>query len=305
MFTRYWIILPTILILVSPMPGAFSQVLQANTDQKSYTPGDTLLVSGKTFPNDALIAELFNPAGRRVLRTQIDVGGEGNFTTILMNWPEPNKDFPFDVYTLKLTSSVSKEEKFLVFRFTDIPIETPGEERRLGVNLSVPPAIGKDETAKIIVELSINGVLVKGDAKETLEGSRIYYPDGNTLPIDNFIAIDDGIYLADFRSDIVGHHVIHVQAFHQGLLASSAQGIFVEEGSVLSLGKEIRTVNENLEKLRGETIERNLELANAVDNVSRASGQVTSLLLPVFGMVAVIIALQATILTRRSRPNNE
>jgi hypothetical protein len=283
----------------------YAQTFTANINQRSYAARDTLVVFGKSVPNDSLIAEFFNPQGKLILRTQIDAGVEGSFSRILMEWPTiPDEKFSFGVYTLKLTSSLTKEEKFLVLRFSDVPTAGAVGERRLELNVSVPQVIGKEETAKIIVEVSVNGVLVKGSTDETLKGSRIYYPDGSIVQIDNFVAIDDGIYLSDFSSDTVGHHVIHIQAFYQGLLANTANGIFVEEGTILSLGKEIGRVNENLEKLRAETIERNLELAKAVENVSLAAGQVTSLLLPVIGMIVVVVVLQATILSRRGKPNN-
>ena len=179
--------------------------------------------------------------------------------------------------------------------------------------------LGKNETAKIIVEVLLNGVLVMGSAEETLTDSRIYFPNGTVGPIDNFSSIHDGIYLADFRSSLEGQHIIFVEAFHQGLIASNAQGVFVEEGRVLSLGMEILRVNENLEKLRVETIERNNQLADdvrsvtdaveevaeSVDKVSQASGQVSSLLLPVIGMIVVVVVLQATILSRRARTRQQ
>lgn len=278
-------------------------VITASTNQKSFAPRDMLVVFGKTFPNDSLIAELFNPQNRLVLRAQIDAGVEGSFSRILMQWPTtPDEKFSFGTYTLTLTSSTNRESKtFLVFRFSDVPTGTQGEERRLDLQVSLPPTIGQSETAKLIIEVSINGVLVKGSVEDTLKGSRIYYPDGSIVPISNFKVIDDGIYVADFNSTMIGHHIIHIQAFSQGLLANTAVGVFVEEGTILSLGKEIGRVNDNLEKLRAETIERNNDLAKAVEKVSDAAGQVTSLLLPVLGVIAVMVALQATLLSRRAR----
>lgn len=283
----------------------FAQAFTANTNQRSFAPRDTLVVFGKTFPNDSLIAELSNPRGARVLTTQIDAGVEGSFSRILMEWPNPNDKFPFGTYTLKLTSSISRQEKFLVFSFTNVLSGAADQERRLELQVAVPPVIGKDEVAKVIVEVLVNGVLVKGTADETLDGSKIYYPDGSIVQMNNFTALDDGLYMADFQSDMVGHHVISIQAFYQGLLATNAQGVFVEEGNVLSLGREINRVNENLEKLRAETLERNNRLEEAVIEVSQASGQVTSLLLPVIGMIVVVVVLQATILSRRGKPVNQ
>lgn len=291
------------LALMFLSPSVFAQALTADTDQKSYVPKDLLVVTGKTFPQDAILATLSNPQGRQVLTPQqIDVGADGSFSKIIMRWPEePTEDLPFGTYTLKITSSASKQSLFLVFRFDKVA--TPngvGEERRLELTVSVPPSIGREETGKIIVEVSLNGALVKGGV-DTLRGSRIYYPDGSVLPITNFTVIDDGIYVADFKSEQIGHHIIHIQAFSQGLLANNAVGVFVEEGAILSLGKEIGKVNDNLEKLRDETIKRNDELASAVTQTSNAAGQVTSLLLPVIGLIVIILALQVTLLSRRPR----
>jgi len=311
-------------LLLQTLLEADGQGLTANISQKSYGPGETLVVFGKSLPNDSLITELFNPRGRLASRTQIDVGVEGSFSRILIEWPSPNDNFPFGIYTLTLTSSINKELKTnLVFKFADLQTGTVIQERRLELQISVPTVIGKNEASKLIVEVLVNGVLVKGSGEETLKGSRIYYPDGTILPISNFTAIDDGIYLADFRSRLVGHHLVLVQVFHQGLLASNAQGVYVAEGRILSLGKEIdrvnenlenlntrvnenlenlnTRVNENLENLRAETIERNNQLADAVEKVSQASGQVASLLLPVIGMIVVVVVLEATILSRRGK----
>lgn len=306
-FSSFIAVTLVLLILASPTQEAFSQALTASTNQKSFSPRDTLVVFGKSLPNDSMIAQLFNPKGATVLRTQIDAGVEGSFSRILMEWPTiPDEKFSFGIYTLTLTSSINQQTKSnLVFRFTDVPTGAAEQERNLELDVSVPPQIGIDETAKIIVEVSVNGVLVKGEADQTLKGSRIYLPDGSVMSLSNFTTIADGIYLTDFSGSMIGHHTIHIQAFHQGVLANNAVGIYVAEGKVLSLGNEIGRVNENLEKLRAETIERNNELAIAVDRVSQASGQVTSLLLPVMGMIVVVVVLQATILSRRGKPNNQ
>ena len=86
-------------------------------------------------------------------------------------------------------------------------------------------------------------------------------------------------------------------------MASNAAGLFVEEGSILSLGKEIEKMNENVEGLRQETVNRTDEISKVVQEVGSASGQVTSLLLPIIGMIAVIVALQAAMLARRGKTN--
>ncbi|MBE44370.1 MAG: hypothetical protein CMO16_04235 [Thaumarchaeota archaeon] len=341
---KYVIIITVIIFLfLSPLNESFSQSLTSSTNQKTYVARDTLVVFGKSIPNDSLIAELFSPGGSLILRTQIDVGVEGSFSKILMVWPTFfSKELSFGTYTLVLTSSINEKLKSnLVFRFADISTPIVDQERKLDLQVSILPHIGKNEITQMIVEISINGVLVKGNADDTLKGSRIYYPDRSVTPLDNFTTIHDGIYLANFSSIMLGHHTIHIQAFYQGMLANDAHGIFVEEGPILSLGKEINNVNENLKKLREETIKNNnqlaekiiesnnqlaemdnqlaeeitkrnnqlvetdKQLASAVEEVGKASGQVSSLLLPIMGMIVVIIALQATILSRRSKQNDK
>lgn len=282
-------------ILTVPLiQNSYAQALELNVNQRLFSSGDTLVVFGKSVPNDSLIAELFNPAGRLVLRTQIDAGVEGSFSRILMQWPvTPTDEFSFGTYSLVVKSSMNEELRATeVLRFQISEGTAPGVERELAVQLSVPAVIGKGEVATMIVQVTINGVLVKGDVAETLRDSHIHFPDGSVAKINPFTVLEDGIYIAEFSSSMLGHHTIHIQAFQQGLLASSAAGLFVEEGSILSLGKEIKKMNENVEGLRQETI-------GTVKEVGAATGQVTSLLLPIIGMIAVIVALQAALLAKR------
>jgi len=283
------------LILIIPYNQTYAQALRIDINQKTYAPGDTLVLFGKGIPRDGLAVELFNPAGTLIFRTQVEVGLEGSFSRILLEWPRPpTEKFPFGVYSLVVTSSISADVRATqALRFAETTGGFAGDlGRELQVQLSVPPAIGIDEVARVVVQVTVNGVLVRGDADQTLRGSHVHFPDGSVAQINPFTVLEDGIYTADFRSSMLGHHTIHVQAFQQGLLASSAAGLFVEEGSILSLGKEIKNLKENVEGLRLETL-------GTVKEVGAASGQVTSLLLPIIGMIAVIVALQAAMLAKR------
>jgi len=58
-------------------------------------------------------------------------------------------------------------------------------------------------------------------------------------------------------------------------------------------------LNSNVDALRQETVEKTEELSSSVFRIESASGQVTSLLLPIIGMIAIIVALQATMLARK------
>ena len=297
-----------VIVSASLVQDAYAQALELNVNQRVFSSGDTLVVFGKSVPNDALIAELFNPAGSLVLRTQIDAGVEGSFSRILMDWPvAPTEKFRFGIYSLVVESSRDPDLRATeVLSFQPSAGTAPSVERELAVQISVPAVIGKNEVAKVTVQVTMNNVLVKGDAVKTLQDSHIHFPDGDVKPIDTFTVLEDGIYLTDFNSTMLGHHTIHIQASQQGLIASSVAGVFVEEGPILSLGNEIAKLNTNVENLRQETVGKTEEISeavsdigSAVSDIGSAAGQLTSLLLPIIGMIAIIVALQATMLAKR------
>jgi len=287
---------------------AYAQTIELNVNQRIFSPSDTLVVFGKAIPNDNLIAELYNPPGRLILRVQIDVGVEGSFSKIMLKWPQPDTDkFRLGTYTLIVTSSKNPESSASdALIFQPIVNPQPGVERKLDVLLSVPSVVGRNESATLIAQVTMNGVLVKGDPAETLKNSFMRFPDGTLKVISNFTALEDGIYFTKFSSSMLGQHTVHVQAYDQGLVASGVAGVYVTDGPVLSLGGEIGRLNANVESLRQETVGKTEEMSKAVQDIgsevqkiSSAAGQVTSLLLPIIGMIAIIVALQATILAKR------
>ncbi len=298
------IILPSFIQDVHAQESA--QELTIDINQKVFVIGDELVLSGKSIPSDALIVELFNPTGKLVLRTQMDVGEDGSFSVKLREWSVPTKDFPFGSYSLVVKSSIDEERRRATEALMFQPIHGLPEEAELvlGTVVSVPAVIGKDEVARVLVQVTINGVLVKGDATETLEDSHIHFPDGSIRNIGDFGTLEDGIYFTDFSSSMLGHHTIHVQAFLQGLIANSVSDVLVLDGPVLLLGNEIAELNSNINNLRKETESKTVELSEEVAKISSAAGQVTSLLLPIIGMIAIIVALQATILARRGKPSD-
>lgn len=291
----------SLILIIPSIQTSYAQALRIDINQKTYAPGDTMVLFGKGIARDGLAVQLFNPTGALIYRTQVEVGLEGSFSRILLEWPGATEKFPFGVYSLVVTSSISADIRATqALRFAETSGSFAGDlGRELQIQLSVPPAIGVDEVARVVVQVTVNGVLVGSDANQTLRGSHIHLPDGGVAQINPFKVLEDGIYTADFRSSMLGHHTIHVKAFQQGLLASSAAGLFVEEGPILSLGKEITNLNANVESLRQETVVKTGDISRAVSEIGTASGQVTSLLLPIIGMIAIIVALQATMLAKK------
>ncbi len=308
-----FVFLPGLMLIVflftqSSMQNSYgqSEELTLEINQKAFVVGDRLIVSGTSVPNDSLIAELFNPRSEVVSRTQINVDANGNFEKELMRWPAvPTQKLPFDTYTLIVRSTLNEDRRAteaLSFQLTVTPDIPQDGERELSVQLSVPSSIGINETARIIIQVTINNILIRGDPDEMLSDSHIHYPNGIIESIEDFAVIEDGVYFTDFRGRMLGHHIIHVEAFREGLIANSVSSILVEEGSFISLTKEVSELNANVEGLRQETVAKTDELSSSVSRIESASGQVTSLLLPIIGMIAIIVALQATMLARRSKP---
>ncbi|MGH9879065.1 MAG: hypothetical protein ACRD5H_15665, partial [Nitrososphaerales archaeon] len=123
-----------------------SNELTLEINQKAFVVGDRLIVSGTSVPDDALIAELFNPRSEVVARTQINVDANGNFEKELMRWPAaPSQRFPFDTYSLVVRSTLNEERRAteaLSFQLTVTPDSPQDGERELAVQLSVPSTIG-------------------------------------------------------------------------------------------------------------------------------------------------------------------
>ena len=290
------------LIVFSFIQESYAQELELKIEinEKSFTTGDSLRVSGNSVPDDVLIAELYNPKGALVSRTQIDVGNDGVFSKTLLQWSIPTEKFPFGTYSLVVKSSIDEERRAteaLSFQLTP-GLPPPEVQRELAVHISVPSVIGANETARVVVQVTINNVLVKGDTEDTLKDSHMHFPDGSIKPM-AFTVLEDGVYLTDFSSSMLGHHTIHIEAFQQGLVANSVSDVLVGEGSVLSLRKEIADLNANIDSLRQDTEAKTESISESVSRIESASGQVASLLLPIIGMIAIIVALQATMLARK------
>ncbi len=290
------------IIIFTSSPAVHSQAaLEFDVNKKVFAPGNSLAVFGKGLPNDALTVEIFNPEGRRVLVSQIDLGPEGSFSKIIFVWPSVDtQKFPPGTYSLVMVSSTNPDVRAteaLVFQST--PVFTPSAGRELEVDISAPAVVGLDEEAPVVIQVTMEGVPVGGDPRETLKDSFIRFPDTTIVPVNNFTVIDDGVYMVTFRSSDLGLHTLHLKAIQGGLVATAVAGVQVREGPVLSLGSEVSRLNTNLESLRVETVGETKEISQAVAEIGSASGQVTSLLLPIMGMIAIIVALQATILARR------
>ncbi len=291
---------PFIFIILLPLVNIINaNALEIELNKNIFMPGDKLVIFGNAIPNDSLIIELFNPTGNMIYRTQLDISANGNFALILLRWPEPDDNkFRIGTYTLLITSSISNEKNSKVLLYQ---LQTPKEKskditNKLSLSLSMPSIAKIGEEVPIIANVRLNDLPLIG-----LESINAIIDSSNgSITLDNFIAIDDGIYKASFNSNITGYHTIIVNTKHQDL--------FVKEISIIKIEKndnELDYINNEINSIKAlisnktNTIDNDISNINdSLVNVTSAIGQLTSLLLPILGMIAIIVALQATILAK-------
>ena len=142
--------------------------------------------------------------------------------------------------------------------------------------------------------------------------------------------LHEGLYFVEYTPRIEGTYIFHMVAFSQGTQCHGSSASLVIGEDIAGISKQIITLNEVLTtasselnvlqtdihgfgstieeidaasaKLRSAqtTIDASVSsMATAVDNIEEASLQVNSLLFPIMGAIAVILALQISIIARR------
>ncbi|MCS7141049.1 MAG: hypothetical protein NZ888_02550 [Candidatus Nitrosocaldus sp.] len=307
-------------------------MLTLNLSKSIFLPGDMLVVYGKGIARDSLIVEIINPAGRLVHRAQVDVEPDGTYTRVILTFPKPDDvNFMQGTYTIAARSAVRQDMvqgRLFIFQAqeqvqpptalqqqvqdgtgagtvtgTGLVPEQAG--RRLELRLSAPPSLGINEHARVLAKVTLDGVLLKSDASSLQ--ARLIMPDSRAREV-QFTAVDDGVFTAEFASDMPGEHVIVARFAYSDLLAYDAVSVVVQESPVLTLSGElsrlssgIESLNARLDRFVRDDATKDAAFEDAMRRLSDANTQMLSLLLPIVGMITVVVALQATILARRSR----
>ncbi len=309
---KYPIFFVSLLLLSINLISAQAQVLELELNKKSFTPNDKLVIFGSASARDSLIIELFNPTGNLVFRTQIDVKPNGKFAEILFIWPEPDEQrFRIGTYTLIARSSIYKDisvSEVIRFQIKEEKMVEEQEiiEQRLMLDASIPSIASINDSIPIIVYASLNNSPLIG--LEEINGL-IIMPDDDEQEL-TFEPLLDGIYKSEFNASKEGYHTIIINAEHQGLIANKVFIIKVEDMVTDKLSSKIddidRSLRDSIDQLDAKLLNNTLSIRedvdsmkDSIDNVSSAIGQLSALLLPIVGMIAIIVALQATILSRR------
>ncbi len=319
------------LISLATLSVAHAEGLQLFTSAQVYTDGQPLLVYGKAFPNEPLIIRLFAPDGTIAKFDQITADSNGDFDHILLRWPNATTNFAYGTYSVeaiptKEPSGVSQKVD-VKFAPSSSLIQIP-IQRTLDVLVFAPQTAAVNQTMRVFVQVTSDGLLVAGTPDKLLGTSHVHLPDGTVQSLsDSFQSLHQGIYYADFTPYEEGTYVFHIIAFDQGTISHGSAAIVVLKQNIEGISNQIIKLNDvlgstsdELDKLKLEiegfgtvldTSQKSITEANqninksvtsmsaSVSDIEAASGQVNSLFLPVVALIAVIIALQITILARR------
>lgn len=277
------------------------------TNQDAFIPGDTLVVYGKGFANDNLTVRIFDPAGKAIRIETLRTDSDGVYTAQIFTWPEPTRNFVYGRYALELSSSVAPSYgQTKTVSFTDTQSQgsvQPGSI--LSVKLDSPTAISLGQTFRMFVQVTFDGALVNvSDPNELLSSSHIHSGNMTINLAGKFNRLHEGIYYADVKLDQPGSYIIHAIAFNRGFLA--------HDSKVVSSGSSIEEIQETVKNLQEELARTSQELADtreaittdigraesAVDELTQASGQINSIIIPVLALIAVVIALQISLFAR-------
>lgn len=304
--------------------------LQVSTDKEVYSEGQPLLVYGKAQPNEPLIIRLFAPDGTIAQFNQITTDNNGDFSHILIRWPNATTTYPYGTYSVETiaTKEEGASQKIDVKFSSSSELEQKPVQRIVNVMVFVPQTAAINQTFRVFVQVTSDGLLVAGSPSKLLGTSHVHLPSGEVISLtDSFKTLHQGLYYADFTPSQEGTFVFHIIAFVQGTVANGSgatlvlkQNIEGISNQILKLNSVLDSTSQELDKLKSEiggfgqvlnssqkavtqanqNINRSVtSMSESVSNLEAASGQFNSLFLPVVALIAIIIALQITILARR------
>ena len=307
----------------------FAVELDVYTNQQIYTTQHPLLIYGTAPESSPLILRLFAPDGTIAEFEQIMTSRDGSFSHKMLDWPSSSTKYPFGTYTVEAVSSISAETKKIDIKFAaSTELEMIPIERRITTQVFAPEMAATDRSFRVFVQVTSDGILVSGDAKKVMSSSHIHSPDGKVQSLSTSIEmLHEGLYFVEYIPRMEGTHIFHMVSFSQGTQSHGSAATLVLGQDIAGISKQIITLNEVLTtasdeldvlqtdihgfgstledastKLRDSvtTIDTSVSsMSSAVDNIEEASLQVNSLLFPIMGAIAVILALQISIIARR------
>jgi len=306
----------------------FAAELTMYTNQQIYTTQHPLLVYGTGPVNAPLVLRLFAPDGSIAEFEQIITNPDGSFSHKILDWPSSSTKHPFGTYTVEALTSGGQSQKIDIKFLSSAELELVPIERKIITQVFAPEMAAADRSFRVFVQVTSDGLLVTGDAKKVLSSSHIHSPNGKVQSLSmSMQMLHEGLYFVEYTPRIEGTYIFHMVAFSQGTQSHGSAATLVLEQDLAGISKQIiildeviNTASDNLNVLQTDihgfgttlddasttlresvtTIDTSVSsMASAVENIEQASLQVNSLLFPIMGAIAVILALQISIIARR------
>jgi len=316
------------LLITVSSPQVFAEELQVYTNQQVYSTQHPLLVYGTGPENSPLILRLFAPDGTIAEFEQIITNPDGSFSHKILDWPSSSTKYPFGTYTVEAITNTGENQKIDIKFASSTELELVPIERKITTQVFAPEMAAADRSFRVFVQVTSDGLLVSGDAKNVLSSSHIHSPDGKVQSLAmSMEMLHEGLYFVEYTPRIEGTYIFHMVAFSQGTQSHGSAATLVLGQDLGGISKQIvildevlTTASDNLNVLQTDihgfgstledasttlrdsvtTIDASVSsMSSAVDNIEEASLQVNSLLFPIMGAIAVILALQISIIARR------
>ncbi len=316
------------LLVASSSPDVFAETLELYSNQSIYSEQHPLFIYGDGSPNQPLIVRLFAPDGTTANFKQIMVERNGTFSTTLMMWPEPSTKIPYGTYVVEVVSQSGLSERLNIKFAQDLELVTIPIERSVDVSVFAPEIAASDRPFRVFVQVTSDGHLIHEQVKKLLAATHVHTPSDSVRSLTQQLEmLHEGLYFIEYKPTQEGTYVFHMIANHQGTVSHGSAATLVLGQDLAGLSQEIVSLNQVLTSASselgslqtdihgfGSTLESASDkintgvseidtsvstMSSAVTNIEEASLQVNSLLFPIVGSIAVIVALQITILARR------
>ena len=315
-------------LIIASSPQVFAAELTIYTNQQIYTTQHPLLVYGTGPVNAPLVLRLFAPDGSITEFEQVTTNADGSFNHKILDWPSSSTKYPFGTYTVEALTSGGQSQKIDIKFSSSTELELVPIERQITTQVFAPEMAASDRSFRVFVQVTSDGLLVTGDAKKVLSSSHIHSPDGKVQSLAmSMQMLHEGLYFIEYTPRVEGTYIFHMVAFSQGTQSHGSAATLVLGQDLGGISKQIvildqvlTTASDNLNVLQSDihgfgatlddasttlrdsvtTIDTSVSsMSSAVENIEQASLQVNSLLFPIMGAIAVILALQISIIARR------
>ena len=315
-------------LIIVTLPQVFAGGFEVYTNQQIYSTFHPLFIYGTGDPATPLILRLYAPDGSTAEFKQIIVNQDGSFNLKLLDWPKSSTVFPYGTYTLEAIPQTGQTQKIDIKFSASTELKRIPIERDLNTDVFAPEIAAVNKPFRVFVQVTSDGQMVSAESVKVLSSSHIHSPNGKVQSLAMSLEmLHEGLYFVEYTPRIEGTYIFHMVAFSQGTQSHASAATLVLGQDIAGLARQVVTLNEVLNtasdelgilqtdihgfgstlKDASETIRDSVTkidtsvttMSTAVENIEEASLQVNSLLFPIVGAIAVILALQITILARR------